>query len=116
MNCINLKQKLDRTLHCKYKKCAIKISECNGCPYKEYKNQVTKIKKRTKKLDKLERDRFSLFCDDSKCMICGSKYQLTWNEIFRGKNRVLSMKYGLCQRLCLDCLLIYTIYALSYIS
>ena len=103
MNCINLKQKLDRTLHCKQKKCTIKLSECINCPYKEYKNQVSKIKKRTKKLDKLERERFSLFCGDSKCMLCGSTYQLTWNEIFRGKNRKLSMQYGLCQRLCLDC-------------
>lgn len=62
------------------------------------------LKQRTNKLNKLERDRFSLFIDDdSKCMLCGSTYQLTWNEIFRGKNRQLSMKYGLCQRLCLSC-------------
>lgn len=123
MNCINLKQKLDRTLYCKQKKCTIKLSECINCPYKEYKmhkksenivvlntkmhNKLQKnvqIKKRTSKLNKLERDRFSLFTDDnSKCMLCGSTYQLTWNEVFRGKNRKLSMQYGLCQRLCLDC-------------
>lgn len=125
MNCINLKQKLDRTLYCKQKKCTIKISECANCPYKEYKKKqcslnrnkpqnrekihnksqkTVQIKKRTSKLNKLERDRFSLFTDDdSKCMLCGSTYQLTWNEIFRGKNRQLSMKYGLCQRLCLSC-------------
>lgn len=123
MNCINLKQKLDRTLYCKHKKCIIKISECNGCSYKKYKNtqynvkksektskmhnklrNTVQIKKRTRKLDKLERNRFSLFTDDdSKCMLCGSDYQLTWNEVFRGKNRKLSMQYGLCQRLCLEC-------------
>ena len=62
------------------------------------------LKRKTYKLAKMERERFSLFTDDdSKCMLCGSKYQLTWNEIFRGKNRKLSMKYGLVQRLCLSC-------------
>lgn len=62
------------------------------------------LKRKTYKLAKMERERFSLFTDDdSKCMLCGSKYQLTWNEIFRGKNRQLSMKYGLVQRLCLSC-------------
>lgn len=134
MNCINLKQKLDRTLFCKQKKCIIKLSECNNCPYKIYKTKnienslykqkYTKlsknsafqekkspkmsknmqIKKKTSKLAKMERERFSLFTDnDSECMLCGSTYELTWNEIFRGKNRQLSMKYGLCQRLCLEC-------------
>ena len=123
MNCINLKQKLDRTLYCKERKCIIKISECTNCPYKKYKNaqynvkkcekivkmhnksqKIVQIKKRTSKLNKLERNRFSVFTkDNSKCMLCESTYQLTWNEIFRGKNRQLSMQYGLCQRLCLEC-------------
>ena len=121
MNCINLKQKLDKTLYCKYKKCTIKISECNGCPYKTYKTENIKnsfyksknalifqktvqISKKSKKLAKMERDRFSLFTDDdTKCMLCGSTYQLTWNEVYRGRNRKLSMQYGLCQRLCLSC-------------
>ena len=62
------------------------------------------LKKRTYKQAKLEKNRFSLFTDDdTRCMLCGSRYQLTWNEIYRGKNRQLSMKYGLCQRLCLSC-------------
>lgn len=101
----------------------INIWDCSNCPYKKYKNaqknvkkcektakmhnrlqKTVQIKKRTSKLNKLERDRFSLFTDDdSKCMLCDSTYQLTWNEVFRGKNRKLSMQYGLCQRLCLEC-------------
>ena len=115
---------------CKRSGKEILLVQCKNCPYKEYKNaqysknivqnyakkckknakmhnklqNTVQIKKRTSKLNKLERDRFSLFTDDdSKCMLCGSTYQLTWNEIFRGKNRQLSMKYGLCQRLCLSC-------------
>jgi len=108
---------------CKHYNKEIKLSQCNNCPYKKYKKNknnvnfckktakmhnkmqnTVQIKKRTSKLNKLERDRFSLFTDDdSKCMLCGSTYKLTWNEVFRGKNRKLSMQYGLCQRLCLDC-------------
>lgn len=95
----------------------IKLSECKNCPYKKYKKQQCglktnnmqnskkiSLKKRTYKQAKLEKNRFSLFTDDdTRCMLCGSRYQLTWNEIYRGKNRQLSMKYGLCQRLCLSC-------------
>lgn len=61
------------------------------------------MKKKSNKLSKLERNRFSLFHDGKKCIVCGSIYQLTWHEIFGGKNRINSMKYGLCLRLCLNC-------------
>ena len=117
---------------CKHYNKEIKLSQCKNCPYKKYKNtqynvknckklqktaklqsnvdtlqknsRKSTLKRKTYKLAKMERERFSLFTDDdSKCMLCGSKYQLTWNEIFRGKNRKLSMKYGLVQRLCLSC-------------
>ena len=100
----------------------ILLVQCKNCPYKKYKTaknckklqktakmhnktrNTVQIKKRTSKLAKMERERFSLFTDDdSKCMLCGSTYQLTWNEIYRGRNRKLSMQYGLCQRLCLSC-------------
>ncbi len=55
-------------------------------------------------MSKLKRNRFSLFSDDTKhCMICGSTYKLTWHEIFGGKNRANSMRYGLCLRICLSC-------------
>lgn len=121
MNCINLKQKLDRTLYCKERKCTIKISECNGCPYKKYKEntqynvkkceKITKIhkisrknvqiKKKTNKLAKMERERFSLFTEDlDHCIICG-KSPVNKHEIFFGaKNRLNSIKYGLVIPLC----------------
>lgn len=61
-------------------------------------------KKKSNKLAKLERERFSLFTDNKdKCMFCNSTYQLTWHEIFRGRNRQNSMIYGLCLRMCLRC-------------
>ena len=42
-NCINLKQKLDRTLYCKKKKKTMKISQCSNCKYKEYKNSCKQL-------------------------------------------------------------------------
>lgn len=113
--CINLKQKLDRTLYCKYKKCDIKISECSNCIYKEYKTKkndfvgISKIadkkygiKKRTYKLAKAEKNRFSIFTDDlDHCIICG-KPNTNKHEIFFGnKHRQLSIKYGLVIPLCI---------------
>lgn len=121
-----LKQGFNKYI-CKYYNKEIKLSQCINCPYKEYKTKNIKnsfykvansqlknnkmqnskkisLKQRTNKLNKLEKNRFSLFTDDNtQCMLCGSTYQLTWNEVFRGTNRQLSMKYGLCQRLCLEC-------------
>ena len=107
MNCIYLKQKLSHTLYCKRLRKEIQLRECVECKYKEYKNQNVKtniIKNKNIKSSKLERERFSLFTDNKdKCMFCDSNYQLTWHEIFRGKNRENSMKYGLCLRMCLRC-------------
>ena len=61
------------------------------------------MKKKSNKLVKLERNRFSLFHDGKKCIICNSEYKLTWHEIFSGSNRYNSMRYGLCIRLCFNC-------------
>lgn len=91
-----------------YKKSDIMIS--NGSQIKK-KAQLqektypkkTKMHNKSKKLAKLERDRFSVFTDDDKCFVCDSTYQLTWNEIYRGKNRPNSMEDGFCLRMCLTC-------------
>lgn len=62
------------------------------------------MKNKSSKLAKLERDRFSLFTDNlSECFLCPSTYQVTKHEIFRGRNRANSMKYGLILPLCLKC-------------
>ena len=107
MNCKNLKQKLDRTLYCKYKKSDIKISECSNCIYKEYKtierknNKTCSIKQRTYKQAKAEKNRFSLFTNDlDHCIIC-NRSPTNKHEIFFGsKHRHLSIKYGLIIPLC----------------
>ena len=129
MNCINLKQKLDRTLYCKHKRCIIKLSECKGCPYKEYKGNynnnykkiknnvkiceknekthnktqnIVQIKKRTNKLANMERKRFSLFTNDlDHCIICGKKKD-NLHEVIFGSNRLNSIKYGLVIPVCYE--------------
>lgn len=98
----------------------ISLSECCNCINKEYKsnnNQLKKkftfkekspltskpMKRKSNKLAKLERKRTSVFTSDNKCFVCDSTHQLTWNEIYRGRNRPNSMKYGFCLRMCLKC-------------
>lgn len=61
------------------------------------------MKYKTNKLAKLERSRFSIFTDDLEtCMFCGMS-ATDLNEIFRGRNRRNSMKYGAVQPLCRKC-------------
>ena len=63
-----------------------------------------KLHQKSNKLAKLERNRYSVFSNDTKkCYLCDSTYKLTWHEIYAGKNRSNSMKYGLCLRMCLNC-------------
>ena len=115
MNCKYLKQKLNRKLYCKKIKKEIKISNCSNCIYKEYnctkykdncanknnKNKLsTMIVQKSKKLAKLERNRESILTDDLEhCIICG-KSPVNKHEIFYGKNRLKSIKYGLVIPLC----------------
>lgn len=101
-NCLYLKQKLNRKLYCKKLKSDIKISECSNCKYKEYliRSNSTKLKNRTSKQAKLERDRFSILTNDlDHCVICGSNKDHL-HEVFFGRNRLNSIKYGLVIPLC----------------
>ena len=62
------------------------------------------MKNKSNKLRQLEKNRRSVFCDDlSTCCYCGSTYQMTKHEIFEGRNRQNSMKYGFVLPLCLKC-------------
>lgn len=61
------------------------------------------MKYKTKKLANLEKNRFSIFTDNLNiCMFCGMK-ATDLNEIFRGRNRRNSMKYGAVIPLCRRC-------------
>lgn len=54
------------------------------------------------KITRLERMRFSILTDDlDHCYICGAlKHSI--HEIYFGKNRINSMKWGCCVPLCFD--------------
>lgn len=54
------------------------------------------------KIKRLEQMRFSILTDDlNHCFICGAmKHSI--HEIYFGKNRVNSMKWGCCVPLCLN--------------
>lgn len=55
---------------------------------------------KSNKILKLEKNRISIFTDDlSHCILCNQP-DVDINEIFPGRNRQNSMKYGLCIPLC----------------
>lgn len=120
MKCIYLKQKFNHKFECKRNKEEICLRNCSNCSYKEYKKctkivkkkttdnkectksqkYCAKIKTKSSRLAKLERDRFSLFTDDlDHCIICGKKKDHI-HEVFFGRNRLNSMKFGLTIPLC----------------
>lgn len=115
--CINLKKRKNKP-YCKLRNEEIEFTLCRECDNKEYKKPTSskkspatsgqqrqiKMHNKSKKLTKLEKNRYSVFSDDTeKCYLCDSTYKLTWHEIYAGRNRQNSMKYGLCLRLCLNC-------------
>lgn len=61
------------------------------------------MKKKSKDLSRLERNRYSVFYELDSCMNCGSTRHLTKHEIFEGRNRKNSMIYGFVLPLCLEC-------------
>lgn len=55
---------------------------------------------KSSKLRKLENNRYSLFTDDLEhCIICHCT-GVDMNEVFMGRNRLNSIKYGMCIPLC----------------
>lgn len=70
---------------------------------KEPKEKVVKIKKKSNKLANLEKNRFSIVTNNfEKCYFCSNKKQ-DWHELIEGKNRQVSMKYGLIIPICRKC-------------
>lgn len=66
------------------------------------------MKKKSSKLAKLERNRFSILTNNlDYCIICGKTKQ-DLNEIYPGRNRQNSMKYGLVIPMCRLCHTKYT--------
>ena len=61
------------------------------------------MKRKTTKLKNLEKNRYSIITNDlNRCIECFEKAS-DINEIFMGRNRLNSIKYGLCIPLCRRC-------------
>lgn len=64
---------------------------------------MQKVKYKTNKLKKLERNRKSILTDDlNKCFICG-RLAVDIHEIYSAGSRKQSMKYNFCVPLCRQC-------------
>lgn len=69
----------------------------------EKKKQTTKIKQKSSKLAKKEKNRFSILTKDLEhCYICKHKKE-DLHELIGGRNRQISMRYGLVIPLCRKC-------------
>lgn len=81
----------------------ITFKECSKCEYKEYNAVKKQTVKKNKTIAKLERDRFSILTNDlTTCIICGNKKEHL-HEVYPGRNRSNSMKYGCVLPLCSNC-------------
>ena len=104
--CIYLKKRKNKP-YCNFNKKEISLSYCRDCDKKEYKKSDIKISKnklnKSKKLTKLEKNRYSVFTDNlTICYLCGRKKD-DLHEIFGGRNRINSIKHGFILPLCRKC-------------
>lgn len=62
-----------------------------------------KMRNKSNKLAKLERNRYSVFTEDLEhCYLCGKKKN-DLHEVYAGRNRINSIKYGFVLPLCGEC-------------
>ena len=117
--CVYLRKRRNKPF-CKLLNKEIPFCRCQQCGSKEYKSNVNQIKKKStlkeksplksgkmknksNKLAKLERNRKSVFTNNmDKCYLCSNK-RTDIHEIFRGRNRKNSMIYGFVLPLCREC-------------
>ena len=110
MYCKNIKIKLNKQVICRITNKPIDIRKCTmNCKNYVSKNQkctidkkkMCNIKNKTYKLAKLEKNRFSIITNNLEvCILCGAKRD-NLHEVFGGRNRANSMKYGIVIPLCL---------------
>lgn len=128
--CINFRQRTKTKdkrktvyFYCAEQRKEITFNDCRGCIYKEYKKctrivencafsmkkqqnftktvqKSMKIKQKSSKLAKLERNRFSIITDDMEhCILCGNKKDHI-HEVFPGAFRQRSIKEHMVLPLC----------------
>lgn len=73
-------------------------------PPKTKKKKPKTIKKKSSKLAKLERNRYSIITYNLDiCYVCKKHKKDHLDEVFGGRNRQTSMKYGLVIPICFKC-------------
>lgn len=73
-------------------------------PPKTEKKKQKKIKQKSSKLAKLERNRYSIITYNLDiCYICQKHKKDHLDEVFGGRNRQTSMKYGMVIPICFKC-------------
>lgn len=104
--CINLKQKMNRTLYCKKQNKQITFKDCSNCPFKEYKsptvNGLSSKKADTKYKYRPKKGKCNNYYNDVSIMPSSTLYftkktkGCQKHHIFGGvANRPKSEKYGL---------------------
>ncbi len=111
--CVNKRvrsKKNIKYIYCIKKKKEVTYEMCNNCTSKEYKKSKpikvskTKIKNKSNKLAKLERQRDKDIIKSGICECCG-KYseRLDTHEVYGGSNRKRSIKYKFIKLICREC-------------
>lgn len=89
--------------YCKLKRKEITYADCKKCQKREIK-QNKPIRKKTNKLAKKERKRYSILqLDTEMCYLCHRQLDLDKHEAFSGSNRQKSIEWGLIYYLCRIC-------------
>lgn len=118
--CKHLKKRKNKP-YCKFLNKEITFSLCRECVNKEYKMKIKeksfyksnmsaetlqslqKMRKKSKKLAKEEKNRTSVFTNDLEhCYLCRRKKD-DLHEIYAGRNRLNSIKYNFVLPLCREC-------------
>ncbi len=101
MNCINIKQKMNKTIYCKKIKKEITFNDCSNCKYKEYK-QHKQLKAKSEYKYKIKKGKCNRYYNYISIMPKSVLYSTVkikgWEKhhIFGGiANRPKSEKYGL---------------------
>lgn len=89
--------------YCTLNREEITYDNCKKCNKYECKIK-TPLKNRSSKLNKREKNRFSIIYQDlTKCANCGSKIEIEKNEVFEGAYRQTSITYGMIVPFCRRC-------------
>jgi hypothetical protein len=101
MNCIHLKQKMNKTIYCKIKNAEIHFKDCNNCSFKEYR-AYKQLQTKSKYKYKPKRGKCGRYYNDISIMPPSTLYFIKKTKgcekhhIFGGvANRPKSEQYGL---------------------